>query len=59
MKVRDLIRILTAMDDIDDFDIEIFDTNTGRMITDPNRGSEDFDIDITHDREERKIYLEV
>lgn len=59
MKVRDLIRILNAMDDIDDFDIEIFDTNTGKMITDPNRGSGDFDIDITHDREERKIYLEV
>lgn len=59
MKVRDLIRILNAMDDIEDFDIEIYDTNTGEMITDPNRGSEDFDIDITHDREERKIYLEV
>lgn len=59
MKVKDLIRILTAMDGIDDFDIEIFDTNTGRMITDPNREGLDFDIDITHDREERKIYLEV
>lgn len=59
MKVKYLIRILTEMDGIDDFDIEIFDTNTGRMITDPNREGLDFDIDITHDREERKIYLEV
>lgn len=53
MKVKDLVRILQQIEGIADYEVEIFNTETGETLEFHHN------VDITHDHLHQKVFLEI